>query len=47
VTVLFALLALNTNTFAAVKYFHVILRNPDTQIKVLFATIPKMRTFQF
>jgi len=33
------------NSFAVVKYFHVILHNPDTQIKVIFATFPKMRTF--
>jgi len=50
VTILFALLALNvvqTVLLAVIKCFHAILHKPDTQIKVLFAAFPKMRTFKF
>jgi len=49
VTVLFALLALNATqtVLLQLKIFHAILHKSDTLIKVLFATFPKMRTFQF
>jgi len=50
VTVLFALLALNviqTVLFAAAENISMRFCISLTQIKVLFATFPKMRTFQF